>query len=157
MKIIAHRANINGSNKNTENTLIQIDKCISFGYDVEIDLRLIDDQLFLGHDEPLNKISKEKLLSLKDNLWVHCKNIEVLNMFSADKILSQEINYFWHQKDSYTLTSKGYIWSYPGSAISTRCIYVLPEMIIGSEKLMSFYNSYSNIAGCCTDYPNIIR
>ena len=31
-------------------------------------------------------------------------------MLGADKSL----NYFWHQTDDFTLTSHGYIWTYPG-------------------------------------------
>ena len=42
MKIIAHRANINGSNSSNENRLSQIRKCIELGYEVDIDIRLID-------------------------------------------------------------------------------------------------------------------
>ena len=36
MKLIAHRGNTNGPNKQSENTIDQIDECIKNGYDVEI-------------------------------------------------------------------------------------------------------------------------
>ena len=39
MKLIAHRANINGPDSSTENSPDQIDKCIEQGYDVEVDIR----------------------------------------------------------------------------------------------------------------------
>ena len=47
MKIIAHRANINGSNLGSENRLSQIKKCINFGYDVEVDIRFHENKLYL--------------------------------------------------------------------------------------------------------------
>ena len=52
MKIIAHRANINGSNSSNENRLSQIRKCIELGYDIEIDIRFLINKLYLGHDNP---------------------------------------------------------------------------------------------------------
>ena len=41
MKIIAHRANLNGPNINDENQISSINKCIDLGFDVEIDVRLV--------------------------------------------------------------------------------------------------------------------
>ena len=52
MKIISHRGNINETDSSVENSPDQIDNCISLGYDVEIDLRIIDDVFYLGHDTP---------------------------------------------------------------------------------------------------------
>ena len=36
MKIIAHRANLNGPNINDENQISSINKCIDLGFDVDI-------------------------------------------------------------------------------------------------------------------------
>ena len=54
MKLIAHRANIDGPDESTANEPKQIDKCIEQGYDVEIDVRYDPktERLWLGHDEP---------------------------------------------------------------------------------------------------------
>jgi len=38
-------------------------------------------------------------------LWIHCKNLKAL------ELVPSETNYFWHQNDDFTLTSKGYIWT----------------------------------------------
>ena len=38
-------------------------------------------------------------------------------------------HYFWHQEDDYTITSKGYIWTYPGKKILPKSICVLPERV----------------------------
>ena len=56
MKIISHRGNLNGprerTSKQQENNPDIIDFVIKKGYDVEIDIRQINNNLFLGHDVP---------------------------------------------------------------------------------------------------------
>lgn len=66
MKLIAHRANINGRVKEKENRLEQIKYCISSGYDVEIDVRYFNNEIYLGHDEAQQKISEDFLVKIKD-------------------------------------------------------------------------------------------
>lgn len=108
MKIISHRGNLNGREPDSENTLYRIDKCISLGFDVEVDLWKIGDRLFLGHDSPDHEVTIEFLVARSESLWVHCKNLEALSFLSC-----YDLNYFWHESDTYTLTSGGYIWTYP--------------------------------------------
>ena len=48
----------------------------------------------------------------------------LMHFVNLEKIKS---NYFWHQNDDYTITSKGYIWAYPGKKLNKNAIYVLPE------------------------------
>jgi len=55
MKIISHRGNVRGPIKDKENRPSYIDCALGNGYDVEIDLRVIGDELWLGHDEPQYK------------------------------------------------------------------------------------------------------
>ena len=66
----------------------------------------------------------------------------------------RELNFFWHQKDRYTLTSKGFIWAFPGSKLSFHSIFVMPEWILDKSDLHSVSNN--NIAGVCTDFPERI-
>ena len=124
MKIIAHRANISGPNISNENKISSIKKCIELGYDVEIDIRFFNGYLYLGHDQPKDIITKEELLDIKTKVWIHCKNLKAISYF---KKIDEEFNYFWHEKDSYTLTSKGYIWAYPGVKCEN-AITVMPEL-----------------------------
>ena len=56
-KYISHRGNLYGRDLDRENNLTSILEVINDGYDCEIDLWLLDNQLFLGHDKPENKIS----------------------------------------------------------------------------------------------------
>lgn len=152
MKIIAHRANINGPSSKDENTLSNVEKCIELGYDVEIDIRLINGKLFLGHDKGTQMIDEKELNRIKENSWIHCKNIEAITFFSNT---SNKYNFFWHENDSYTLTSKGYIWAYPGQKLSNSCICVMPEVKYSREEFS--YLREMQIAGICTDYPNLFR
>ncbi len=150
MRLIAHRANINGRIKEKENRLEQIKFCISSGYDVEIDINVFNDQIYLGHDDIQQKISIDFLIEIQDKAWIHCKNLYALNYFSKSKY---KFNYFWHQEDKYTLTSKGFIWTYPGSELCAGCIAVMPELTIKKEQFKNLKKF--KIFGVCTDYPNL--
>ena len=147
MKIISHRGNINGSDLSIENSPDQIDNCIGLGYDVEIDLRIIDNIFYLGHDTPDHVIEFEWLLKNKNNLWIHCKNLESLKHLS-----DSDLNFFWHQSDDYTLTSKGYVWTYPGKDVISKSVIVMPEKISFDFSQLKEYDVY----GVCTDYPTRI-
>ena len=151
MKIIAHRGNLNGPEPNTENKLFQIKKCIELGLDVEIDIRVKNNELWMGHDRHSEKVNKSFLYKIRGKVWIHCKNIEALNFFKTKK---GSYNYFWHDKDSYTLTSKHYFWSYPGSKLLSNCICVMPEWNMNIDLIKNLKSQA--IAGICTDYPTLL-
>jgi len=150
MQIIAHRGNIDGPNPLTENQPETIDKAIEMGFDVEIDIRYdtIDGQFYLGHDDPQYVVTPYWLAQRMEHLWIHCKNIEALYHFVTK---TGGYNYFWHQNDNFTLTSKNYIWTYPGQPYTSSSIIVIPELAIKQEEFSDLiaYNCY----GICTDYP----
>jgi hypothetical protein len=57
-------------------------------------------------------------------------------------------NFFWHQNDDYTLTSKGYPWVYPGKMVPSNGIFVLPEecdLELSSIRDMTIF-------GVCSDF-----
>ena len=150
MRIIAHRANIGGSNFEVENKLFSIKTCIDKGFDVEIDIRYKNGELYLGHDCAKDVIPKKELDSIKGNSWIHCKNLEAISFFNE---IDEGFNYFWHQEDSYTLTSKGFIWTYPGKELTKKCICVMPELNYAIDKLKILNNL--EISGVCSDYPDM--
>jgi len=157
MKLIAHRGNTKGPNPLEENKIEYIEKAISEGYDAEIDLWYFDNNFYLGHDEPQYKISALWLYQIKDFLWIHCKNQEALEKISNSPV---DYNYFWHEGDRYTLTSKGYIWSYPGQEYSYKFVVVMPENcnllnFYGNDDIidMSDYYCYA----VCSDYVGRIK
>ena len=138
MYLISHRGNINGKKPELENSPEYIDKAIDLGYDVEIDIRLENDKFYLGHDNAKYYITLEWLTKRSNKLWIHCKNISAVEALANLK----NFNYFWHQTDDITLTSKSFIWAYPGKQPIKQSIAVLPEI------------NNDNIIGCsgvCSD------
>ena len=102
MYLIAHRGNINGITE-LENQPSYIDNAIQEGFDVEVDVWVIDDVLYLGHDKPQYKVEFRWFRDRINKLWVHCKNAEAMLFFNRD---GYKFNYFWHEEDMLTLTSK---------------------------------------------------
>lgn len=145
MKIIAHRGNLNGPSS-SENIPKQIDSCIDLGIDCEVDIWRVNDKLYLGHDRWNTQINSDWLLERREKLWCHCKNPEALKFFESLKEL--EFNYFWHENDKYTLTSRGTIWVYPGEIVPGGAVSVLPEKWIKNSRLSELNKSF----GICTDY-----
>jgi hypothetical protein len=141
MRLISHRGNLSGPNSEKENSPEYIKIAYELGYDVEIDLWSNDTEMFLGHDEPQYKIDYEFINSMSDRLWVHCKNLEALY---CCEFLLKDINYFWHQSDDFTLTSKNIIWTYPGKYLTPNSVLVMPE-------LNKFADIGPDVYGICTD------
>lgn len=137
MILIAHRGNINGPNKERENTPVYIDEALALGFDVEIDVWVKDGQLFLGHDEPETPIDVNFLNERESKLWCHAKNLEAL-----EYLLEHGFHTFFHDSDEYTITSKGYIWAHQNSKLSSNTICVM-----GTPT--------SNCIGWCSDHVNL--
>jgi hypothetical protein len=138
MILISHRGNVEGSNPQLENHPTRIDSAINQGYDCEIDVRVIDNKIYLGHDKPQHLINVGWLHSRKNNLWIHCKD---LNTFSKFNTHYSNFNYFFHDSDLGVLTSHSYIWS---ANNVNNGILVMPEL----------FNTKSNkyTLGVCSDY-----
>lgn len=152
MKIISHRGNLEGPDPSTENTLSQIYKCLDKGFDVEVDVWVLENQICLSHDDPTYHEKKEivelkDFYELSDHLWIHCKNREALEFFCK-----KSFHYFWHERDCYTLTNRGIGIVLVGQFPYSKSVIVLPEMIslysspYGHDYIKSSY-------GICTDYP----
>jgi hypothetical protein len=122
MILISHRGNTNGPNKEKENHPDYIVKALQKNYDVEIDV-WADDKIWLGHDKPQYECSISFLINNYKKLWIHCKNLEALDLLSNFKVL----NYFWHQTDDFTLTSKNFVWTYPGKYVCNRSVLVIDD------------------------------
>ena len=120
MYLISHRGNLNGVIEDRENSPKYIYEALEKGYDVEVDVRFENNQFFLGHDLNQYKIDEGFLLNKK--IWCHAKTGKALN--ALEKI---NAHYFWHQEDDYTITNKGFFWTYPGKKLLTNSICVLPE------------------------------
>ena len=138
MKLISHRGNINGSDPGKENSPSYIKSALNAGYNVEIDVWNLNGTWFLGHDDPIYEIDIKFLMN--DKLLCHAKNLAAL-----DKMLVHtNIHCFWHQEDHYTITSRGYIVSYPGYETTPRTICMKPEL--------ADPDSIPDCHGICSDY-----
>lgn len=144
MKLISHRGNLLGPDKSLENTPEYIINAINMGYDVEVDSWLDENQnIYLGHDEPLYLIKKDFIINNISKLWIHCKNIEMLYMLCT-KI--PEANFFWHENDKFTLTSKGIIWTYPGMQVTP------VSVMVHLDPIPSGWETDEGMYGICSDY-----
>ena len=158
MKFIAHRGNLKGKNPERENHPDYIDEAIEAGFDVEIDIWYestpTSGTFWLGHNMPQYEVDLLWLRERSENLWCHAKNLEALYQL----LHYGEINVFWHQEDDYTVTSQGYIWTYPDKPIIplnfkqimllfewTYDDNVIPHGGICSDEIILYKNKYK----CC--------
>lgn len=148
-RIISHRGYLDGPDRSIENNPSQIDLCIEYGFDVEIDVWAIQGALFLGHDEAKEVIDISWLNKRVNKLWVHCKNIEALAFFSD---IEENFNFFFHQEDDYTLTSQKFIWAYPEKIITKNSIALIFKF---NRTLIK--EAAKDAYGICTDYPRKIK
>lgn len=139
MKLISHRGNLNGRNINRENSPEYIKKAIKLGFDVEIDVWYINNEIYLGHDNPEYLIDIDFLKNEK--LWCHAKNIEALGF-----MIENDIHCFFHQEDDVTLTSKNFLWVYPNKPYTKNSILVIKD-----DKIIKNKNLY----GICSDYVSL--
>ena len=140
MILISHRGNINGPLEKKENSPDYINEALKLGFDVEVDVWVEFGELYLGHDHPKYIINESFLENEK--LWCHAKNIESLEYMLKNK----KIHCFWHQNDDFTITSNGFIWTYPNKKLTPRSICVLPEI----QKKFTVNNE--DFYGICSDY-----
>lgn len=142
MILISHRGNISGRIVEKENDPGYIDEAVELGYDVEIDIWMVGTHLLLGHDEPQYKVATKWLEQRLPKLWIHCKNIPALEYFNYYKGTADP-NYFWHESDTVTITSRGAIWAYPGKQPIKNSIAVMPEIT---------NDTIDSCIGICSDY-----
>ena len=136
MVLISHRGNIQGKSPGLENMPEYINDTLNKGYHVEIDV-WYKNGFYLGHDNPQYNVKPSFLT--QDKIWCHAKNIEAIIEMSK----YPKIHYFWHQEDDITLTSKGYIWAYPGKQPIKDSIAVMPEI---------YNDNLDKCIGICSDY-----
>ena len=136
---ILHRGLMNGPDKIIENNELLLHKRIEEGWDIEIDIWSINGHLMLGHDGPSTPLIDAKLLE-SNHAWVHCKNLEAAEYCNKHSA----INFFIHDTDIAVLTSKRYIWCYPGNKAGHSSVCVLPERVVNMD--------ISNVTAVCSDY-----
>jgi hypothetical protein len=144
MKIIAHRGLLSGPNPELENHPDQIIEAISNGFDVEIDLRFIDNEWWLGHDKSQYKVEWNFIETHSNWLWIHAKDIATLHQLTVANE-RKALHYFFHDIDDCTLTSERFIWTFPGKLLTEQSIAVMPERVENWQGL-------ENCFAICTDF-----
>ena len=149
MKIISHRGNIRGPVPGQENRPSYIDCAILGGTQVEVDIRFINDEFWLGHDTPDYLISPKWIEKRIDSLWFHCKNIEAAQHLNG---IHSNVKYFCHTSESYVSTNTGLIWVHDMSLpLNEKCIVPLlkeSDIITYNDKL---------VHAVCTDYVKLCQ
>lgn len=138
MIFIAHRGNTSGSNPTKENNPLYLKRALENGFETEVDVWLLENSWWLGHDRPTYQI--EISFFRNKRLWCHAKNVEALE----NMLKRPWINCFWHQNDDVVLTSKKYMWTFPGRPLTAKSIAVLPENKPSQDLSICF--------GICSDY-----
>jgi hypothetical protein len=146
MKLISHRGNINGEYRDLENTKAYIQQAIDSGYDVEIDVWLKDNILYLGHDEPERIVQLKWLLDRSKKLWIHCKNFKCLSF-----LIDYNLTLFFHEKEDYTIVSNGKIWAHNFSNIDDKCVIPL----LTKEDIINW--KPTTVHGVCSDYIKLLK
>ena len=149
-RFIAHRGITDGNYSDRENKVDTIIQALRYGYEVEVDVRLFNGEIYLGHDEPQEKLSKlwNRMRTGIDwipygGLWYHCKDSGSLDYFKKLNMY----NYFWHDQDNFTITSKGHIWT----ADLCGC-YPVDTFVVVKNKDDLVSQSETNCAGICSPF-----
>lgn len=145
MLLISHRGNLFGPKLERENNVPYINEALEAGFDCEVDVWFHYGKFYLSHD-PVNFKKTYDMPDMSffqnDKLWVHCKNFDALLAFQR----TNKVNYFFHDKDAYTLTSKGYVWAFPNMSIShhNKAISVVDKFVE--------LDNLPGYCGVCSDY-----
>lgn len=141
MRLISHRGNICGKpiHPDKENRPSDIERCLDYSYDVEVDVWCIGGIWYLGHDRPQYEINLQYLLQYNKRLLVHAKNPTAL-----EQLWTLNIECFYHQNDDYAFTNFGTPIIFPGQVPLEGGICMLPEK--GNDTLLE------KCAGICSDY-----
>jgi len=135
MIVISHRGNLDGPKPDRENRVTYLEAALAAGFDVECDVWLVKDKLYLGHDTP-GELAPQALLA-NPRCWVHAKNAQALG-----PLLELKVHCFFHDQDRATLTSQQWVWCLVGHYLpGARCVCLLPEV-----------GGYLPGGAVCTDY-----
>ena len=146
MRLIAHRGNLLGPRKEKENNPIYVLSALNKSFECEVDLRVMNGKLYLGHDGPDYLVPESFLLDWRSALWIHCKNLPAFEWVLSNK----DVNGFWHEQDQFALTTKFHIWTAHRENTTARTVLVdnSPDAISRTPK---------DLEGLCGDYVGVAK
>ncbi len=101
MKLVAKRGIFEGPGSGEENTFEQVKLALSKGFDVEVDVWLVDGKFFLGHDGP--KVEVDKTFFNDTRIWSHCKTKDTYYRL----VRSPQTLPFLHDDEDFALLKGG--------------------------------------------------
>jgi len=140
---IAHRGNYRGRDELRENTSAYIEEAIAAGYNVEIDVWLLGNVWYLGHDFPKEEITLSFME--RPQIWSHAKDLRgYISLYNNPRV-----HVFWHDRDDFVFTSKGIKWARAGIRTHDG-IMVMPN---NSEVIGKIRDKELTPLGiCCDDF-----
>ncbi|MBY0369879.1 hypothetical protein K2X33_04280 [bacterium] len=142
--LISHRGNLSGPQPEWENHPDYIRQALAQGFQAEIDVRAEGGSWRLGHDSAQFLVDADFLL--QPGLWCHAKDLLTLKA-----LMDLGAHCFFHDTDAATLTSQGWIWTFPGKALTARSIAVVPEKAFPSDRAKA-WGYAREAAGICSDW-----
>lgn len=159
MRIISHRANLNGPSENYSE--FKILRALRMGFDIEIDIRCDSNRLWVGHDHPDFLLPRDVTSNdMISRVWFHAKDLASVEMLPDHALV------FCHADDDFVIVSgdKRIIWLHPklnsqiddlvaGGSISPNRTIVLD--VAGHPRIdpEKFVEKGYGFMGVCTDWP----
>lgn len=122
-----------------KSTRTKLATALELGLNVEADVRLFKNELWLGHNQPDYLVPKY-FKQYGDRIWWHAKDIPTICY-----LLEKGVNCFFHNTDECTITSRGILWIYPEKTLVNNCVAVIKgETSYTKEQLLQCH-------GICSD------
>lgn len=147
MLLISHRGNINGTDSDNENTISYLKTALRNNFLVETDIIYYKQKYYFGHcrDSIKEEICLDFLNENLDKMLLHCKDIESLNFIKS----FNKFNYFFHERESYALTS--FKWLISHSSNYEEKLDIKDTIIMLPEKFGLSKIALNNCSGICSD------
>jgi hypothetical protein len=146
MMLIAHRGNTKGPEPDLENQPTYVIAALDAGFQAETDVWEFENSFWLGHDRPVFKVHRRWVT--RAGLWCHAKSPVALHM-----LMELGAHCFAHEQDVCSLTSRGYIWTFPEKPLVGRSIAVVPEVSPRAQSMVeSCCKQRFSFAGICSDF-----
>lgn len=163
MIYIAHRGLVSGPDPDIENSPELIENTITShqNISIECDIWVKNGKWWLGHDAPQYQISDKWFETYQNWLFIHAKNIDAVKKLTSMKVIPC---WFFHDKESFTYTSKGHLWQFPHQP-ATNVIINQPEWSLKLQTMtveqikydISRLNEDLPFRGICSKYINILQ
>lgn len=126
MLYISYRGLTNGQDPQAENTPNQIGKAFGQGFSVMVDAWRVDDQIYLGSDQPLTLVTAAYLKG--NRFWINARNSDMYTWLQSQN-QSNYPNYFVVELplQPYYTTSSSKLWTFATAPINNNSIMVVPE------------------------------